>query len=161
MLVKAGKPSNRYQEPFNEVVATVLCARLLETSDFVPYTFEDNGFASWTCACPTMVDSRTELVPAYQVCKSHKRGNSESLCEFFSRVCARYGIDSRKSVEKMLVIDFLAANFDRHWNNFGVLVDTETRQWRPPRPSSTRASRCGAIGKRVRRSVATECQGRV
>ncbi len=129
VLVKAGRPGNRYQEPFNEVVVTDLCRRLLEEGDYVPYAFEDNGFALWACACPTMVDAATELVPAYQIYKSHKRGNSESLCGFFNRVCAEHGIDSRKAVEKMIVIDFLVANFDRHWSNIGVLVDTETRQW--------------------------------
>ena len=129
VLVKAGRPGNRYQEPFNEAVVTDLCARLLAVGDFVPYVFEDGGFASWTCACPTMVDARTELVPGYQIYKSHKRGNSESLRDFFNRVCAEHDVDSRESVEKMLVVDFLVANFDRHWSNFGVLIDTETRQW--------------------------------
>ena len=32
-------------------------------------------------------------------------------------------------VEKMLVIDYLMANFDRHWNNFGALIDSESREW--------------------------------
>ena len=86
------------------------------------------SFREAYCTCPTMVDAHTELVPAYQICKSHKRGNGESLCAFFNRVCAEHGVDSRESVEKMLVVDFLSANFDRHWNNFGVLVDAETRQ---------------------------------
>ena len=29
----------------------------------------------------------------------------------------------------MLVVDYLMANFDRHWNNFGVLIDSESREW--------------------------------
>ena len=34
-----------------------------------------------------------------------------------------------EDVEKMLTIDYLMANFDRHWNNFGVLIDSESREW--------------------------------
>ena len=43
--------------------------------------------------------------------------------------CAAHGLDVREDVEKMLVVDYLMANFDRHWNNFGVLIDSESREW--------------------------------
>ena len=48
---------------------------------------------------------------------------------FLVSACAAHGLDVREDVEKMLTIDYLMANFDRHWNNFGVLIDSESREW--------------------------------
>ena len=40
-----------------------------------------------------------------------------------------HGTDVRVAIEKMLVVDYLMCNFDRHWNNFGILMDSESRTW--------------------------------
>lgn len=129
ILVKSGKQAHRMQEPFNEVAASALCARILDSGEFVTYSLEDGGFMKWTSLCETMVDDRTEFVPAYALITSGKRRGDQSLFDFYIETCARHGLDVRQSVEKMLVVDFLTANFDRHWNNFGVLLDAETRSW--------------------------------
>jgi hypothetical protein len=34
----------------------------------------------------------------------------------------------------MLVVDYIICNWDRHWSNFGVLVNSETREWLRPAP---------------------------
>ena len=34
-----------------------------------------------------------------------------------------------EGLSRMLVVDHIVANFDRHWGNFGVIVEAETRQW--------------------------------
>lgn len=51
------------------------------------------------------------------------------LYDFYVSACAAHGLNVREDVEKMLVVDYLMANFDRHWNNFGVLIDSESREW--------------------------------
>ena len=129
VLVKAGRPSNRFQEPFNEEIASVLCSRLLDDGDYVAYDLEDGGFMKWASRCETMTDQFTEFVPAYALLCSSKRPSDLGLYNFYVRACAERGLDVRRDVEKMLVIDYLMANFDRHWNNFGVLIDSESREW--------------------------------
>ena len=129
VLVKAGRPSNRFQEPFNEEIASVLCSRLLDDGDYVAYDLEDGGFMKWASRCETMTDQFTEFVPAYALLCSSKRPSDLGLYDFYVRACAERGLDVRRDVEKMLVIDYLMANFDRHWNNFGVLIDSESREW--------------------------------
>lgn len=128
-LVKFGRADNRYQEPFNEVIATKLCGRLLDESDYVPYSLRDGGYLKWACACPCMVDANTEFVPAIQLHNSHRRRNDEDLGAFYIRICREHGLDVRLDIEKMLVVDFILANHDRHWNNFGVLMDSDSREF--------------------------------
>ena len=129
MLVKSGRSSGRFQEPFNEKIASVLCSRLLDEGDYVAYELEDGGFMKWTSRCKPMTDQVTEFVPAWALLCSSKRPSDLGLHDFYVSACAAHGLDVREDVEKMLTIDYLMANFDRHWNNFGVLIDSESREW--------------------------------
>lgn len=132
VLLKSGKPGNLFQEPLNEVAATGVCELILEDGDFVPYELADNDAAlpRHLSACPCMVDSRTQLVSAGDVVRSRRRDPCVSLYEAFVSACEANGIGrARAAVSKMLVLDHLIANWDRHWGNFGVLVDSESGRW--------------------------------
>ena len=129
IMVKAGRPANRFQEPFNEVIATDLCSRILGENDYVAYSLRDDGFMKWTSTCKTMVDQFTEFVPAYAILSSAKVPSDRGLYDFYTETCCAYGLNIKTDIEKMLVIDYLMANFDRHWNNFGILMDAESRKW--------------------------------
>ena len=128
-LVKSGRASGRFQEPFNEKITSVLCSRLLDEDDYVAYELEDGGFMKWASRCKPMTDQTTEFVPAYALLCSSKRPSDLGLYDFYVSACAAHGLNVREDVEKMLVVDYLMANFDRHWNNFGVLIDSESREW--------------------------------
>lgn len=134
VLVKAGRANCRFQEPFNEVAATALCSRLMGAGEYVSYALEDNGFAKWTSVCPTMVDEFSGFVPAYYIYASSKIPNDRSLFDFYVGAARNRGLDVAPAVEKMLVVDYLTANYDRHWNNFGIIVDTETCEWKSAAP---------------------------
>lgn len=129
VLVKSGRASGRFQEPFNEKIASMLCSRLLDMDDYVSYELEDGGFMKWASRCKPMTDQATEFVPAYALLCSSKHPSDLGLYDFYVSTCAAHGLDVRMDVEKMLVVDYLMANLDRHWNNFGVLIDSESREW--------------------------------
>ena len=129
VLVKSGRASGRFQEPFNEKIASMLCSQLLDEDDYVSYELEDGGFMKWASRCKPMTDQATEFVPAYALLCSSKRPSDLGLYDFYVSACAAHGLNVREDVEKMLVVDYLMANFDRHWNNFGVLIDSESREW--------------------------------
>ena len=115
----------------NEVVASSLCERLGVAH--VPYDVETDGVA-WESACPCMTDDNTELVSAWHVvCGCNRRGD-ESRAAWYKRACANHGLDVSREVEQMLVVDYIICNWDRHWSNFGVLVNSETREWLRPAP---------------------------
>ncbi len=129
VLVKSGRASGRFQEPFNEKIASMLCSQLLDEDDYVAYELEDGDFMKWASCCKPMTDQATEFVPAYALLCSSKRPSDLGLYDSYVSACAAHGLNVREDVEKMLVVDYLMANFDRHWNNFGVLIDSESREW--------------------------------
>lgn len=130
VLIKSGKPERIFQEPMNERIATLLCARIMPQDAYVAYELERNGYPSHVSICPCMIDAQTEFVPAADVVLSHKADNSASRYEAFAAVCEAHGVrDAREAIDRMLVVDHILANFDRHWGNFGILMDSESRTW--------------------------------
>ena len=130
-LCKSGKAANGIMEPYNEVVATRLCSMILGEGDYVPSEFvPSTGFPKVFSSCPCMVDSSTELIPAHSVMALAPHDNELSLYQRFVSVCERHGVaGAAASLEKMMVVDHILSNFDRHWSNFGVLRDADTNEW--------------------------------
>jgi len=127
-LIKGGNSFNN-QEPFNELAATKLYERILEKEEFVPYELikENDTFYS---ACPTMVSSDEELVSAYYIDRSIKQRGSDSLYRHFLEACAALNIpDAKLRIDKMLVCDYIIANYDRHYRNFGAIRNSVKLNW--------------------------------
>ena len=127
-LIKGGNSLNN-QEPFNEVVATKLYEKILEHDEYVEYSLikEEGKFYS---ACETMVSSSEELVSALAIDSTKKLYGNDSLYEHYISCCDELGIkDARNKVNKMLVCDYILANYDRHYRNFGAIRNVETLEW--------------------------------
>lgn len=130
MLIKSGKAANLHQEPFNELIATKLCSRIMDANAYVPYELVRNGYPAYVSSCPCMVDGTVEFVPAVDIILSMRIRNDQSRFDALVERCESNGItNARIALEHMLVIDHVMANFDRHWGNFGILMDSETRTW--------------------------------
>ena len=117
------------QEVYNEVIASHLHARLLCADDFVPYTLHLEGGRAY-CACPNMLKTDEELVPALHIIQNHKQSNSESDYRFLVRCFETLGLEDVETyLSKMLTCDFIMGNFDRHYQNFGVIRNVETLEY--------------------------------
>lgn len=129
VLLKGGGRLN--QEPFNEVIATELCKRLLSPADFVSYTLREWG-DEHVSACPLFLTDSEEYIPAYYVQKLAKPAEHHDLYRQYVDVCYDLGVqDIETALSKMLVVDFIMANTDRHMRNFGLVRDVESLQYRP------------------------------
>ena len=119
------------QEPYNEVIAS----RIMSALDIphVEYNLIDvNGR---TCSvCEDFVTRDTELVSAYHIMTSRKQRNDVNLYKHYVDCCADLGIDIVPFLDRMLVLDFIIANGDRHTNNFGLIRDADTLEWLGPAP---------------------------
>ena len=72
----------------------------------------------------------TELVPAWRILKTQKKSNSVSVYQHFVNCCEGLGIhDAVPFLDRMIVLDYIIANEDRHFNNFGMLREAETLKW--------------------------------
>jgi hypothetical protein len=58
-----------------------------------------------------------------------------SKYQHFNNCCKNLKIEGmREHVDKMIVIDYIIANTDRHFNNFGAVRDAGTLAWIGPAP---------------------------
>lgn len=125
-LVKGG--SNPFcQQPFNEVIAAGIMERL--GISHVPYEIAWNKGASYS-VCEDFVNENMDLVPAWRILKTQKKSNSVSVYQHFVNCCEKLGIQGAVPfIDRMIVLDYIIANEDRHFNNFGVLREAETLKW--------------------------------
>lgn len=112
-------------QPFNEVLASMICARL--GFYHVPYTIDViNDKIVSKCEC--FINSSTELVSAYQIL--HDQVNKENAYEEYIKILEHNGIsNARENIENMFILDYLILNEDRHLNNFGIIRNVDTLKW--------------------------------
>lgn len=125
-LMKAG--SNPFmQQPFNEVIASIVAERL--GIPHVTYTLvwdEDLPYSM----CDDFIGPDTELISAWRIMQTVRKENDTSVYQHYLNCCERLGIANiRKSVDQMLVLDYIISNEDRHQNNFGLVRNADTLQW--------------------------------
>lgn len=125
-LIKGGSNPFR-QQPFNEVIAAGILERL--GVPHVPYAILWNKDAPY-CICEDFVTRDTELVPAWRIMQTQKKNNSTSVYQHFINCCEALGIkDTVPFLDRMIVLDYIIANEDRHLNNFGLLRNAQTLEW--------------------------------
>jgi len=125
-LIKGGSGLER-QQTFNEVIATEIMQRL--SIRHVPYTLTWDGGEPYS-VCEDFVDADTELVPAWRIMQTRKKDNNSSVYRHFLNCCDALGAgDMTSALDRMIVLDYIIANEDRHLNNFGLLRNAETLEW--------------------------------
>lgn len=125
-LIKKGSGTSQ-QEPYNEVLASRLMERLgvphvsyaLLMQDGQPYS-----------VCDNFITPQTELVTAFYVMQTQHKPNHVSFYRHCLNCCEALGIPGMiAALDRMIVVDYLIANEDRHLNNFGVIRNAETLEW--------------------------------
>jgi hypothetical protein len=126
LLLKGGSPPN-FQEPLNEVIASAVTRRL--NIPHIPYALAWDGEQPLS-VCEDFVTKDTDLVSAWHIRATSKKSGHVSEYQHFLNRCETLGIPGvRESLDRMLAADYLIANQDRHFGNFGALRDAETLEW--------------------------------
>lgn len=125
-LLKGGY-KNDYLQPFNEVLASIICDKL--GFDHVTYTLDrfKNKVVS-KCLC--FINKDTELIPASQIMYGITKHKTSKDYNEYIKILEQNGIkNAREKIENMYILDFLMMNEDRHLNNFGIIRDVNTLEW--------------------------------
>jgi hypothetical protein len=131
VLIKGGSRPF-LQEPFNESIASMLLKRL--DIAHVPYTLEIDDTKPYS-VCENFTDQKAEFISAWDIFNSLKRDSQHSDFQHYLKCCDNLGIPGVKNnLDIMLGFDFLIANSDRHYYNFGALRNPETLEWLGPAP---------------------------
>ncbi|MBO5559067.1 MAG: HipA domain-containing protein [Ruminococcus sp.] len=121
-LLKSGSAPFR-QQPINEVIASIILDKL--GIDHIPYTLtwiDDKPYS----VCENFVSKNTELVSAARLMQMRPKANDENGYLHFVNICSELGINIVPMLDKMIVFDYIIANEDRHFGNFGLLRDADT-----------------------------------
>ena len=125
-LLKGGY-KNELLQPFNEVLASMICERL--GFNHVNYTI-DIYKDTVVSKCPCFINKDTEFITCYQIINGMKRHNDTEDFEDYIKILEQNDIkDVRIKLENMYILDFLIMNEDRHLNNFGIIRDVNTLKW--------------------------------
>lgn len=125
-LLKSGSELFR-QQPFNEVIASKIMERL--GIDHVSYGiiwYENEPFS----LCENFITKDMELISAHRILQIRPKENHENEYLHYVNICRELGIkDIVPDLDAMIVTDYLIANEDRHFNNFGLLRNADTLEW--------------------------------
>lgn len=152
MFIKAGgSPFN--QAAYNEVIATRLYRRLLQEDEYVPYALYRDELGTY-CASATMLGKDEELIPVYDLIRCKRRPDGlgraaylgarlrstgalgtlstpqRELALVVSRLQERGLGNVEDFLSKMFTCDYLLANDDRHFCNFGAIRDAATLRFK-------------------------------
>ncbi|MCL2019998.1 MAG: excisionase [Oscillospiraceae bacterium] len=116
-----------HQEPLNEAFATAVMKRLNITH--IPYSVFIEDELPYS-VCEDFINSETDLVSAFYIVNASKKENNVSAYQHFLNCCETSGVpNAQDSINKMLTLDYLIFNEDRHYNNFGAVRNAETLEW--------------------------------
>ena len=122
-LCKASSPVG-LREAENEVAISAALSELLAPSEFVQYHAEVINGKLWS-VCDAFTDESHEYIPACDVLDD--LAMDESSLGALTLFARRNGLDDFKdAIDKMLVVDALFANQDRHFGNFGFVRNVDT-----------------------------------
>jgi hypothetical protein len=119
-----------FQEPINEVCATALMTEL--EIDHVEYSL--SVFKNRPCSsCACFASTNKELIHASAIAKHFSAEIANKGADLFDLIkngCGELGIpDFQSFINKLLTVDFLINNEDRHLFNFGFLRNPVSLEW--------------------------------
>ena len=128
-LLLKGSTSLYRQEPYNEKIASDIMQRLgINHSSYELVNFGSKAYS----LCECFIDANTELIPAIDIVLNTPQEPGDTKLTHLLRGCEILGMDVvavKQELDKMLVVDYLIANYDRHWRNFGFIRNANTLEW--------------------------------
>lgn len=131
ILIKGG--SNPYrQEAYNEIIAYKIAETLGLNS--VKYSLVEIGGYPYS-ECEDFVNKDEDFIPAEQLRKILEKNNNDSSYTHLLKCATKLNIPGFKDfLNKLLVFDFIIANEDRHFNNFGAIRNVNNLNFIGPSP---------------------------
>ena len=116
--------SNTGNEPYSEFYAAEI-AKLLGVNA-IPYTLKQ--WQDRLCSvCDLFTSKELSFVPIGRIVKT---GGMKAVREFYETL----GDEFVQALNEMIIFDAVIYNIDRHYGNFGVLVDSKTNKIVAPAP---------------------------
>ena len=136
ILVK-GNASNSCVQSISEVLATEIYRRQPMQVGYTEYQFIDMPSGTTTvrgCYAKAFTTEKLELIHAYDIVSDRKKPNDMNYFQFYKKILRENDVESDDIYDMQIMVDFIITNTDRHFNNFGVLRDSDTLRFVAPAP---------------------------
>jgi len=144
------------QEPFNEKIASEVMTFLrINHISYELITKKDKPYS----VCETFITEDTELIPALNIVLHEPQKDGDTRLTHLLRGCANLGMNPQSvklHLDKMMVVDYLIGNYDRHWRNFGFIRDANTLAFKGFSPIFDSGASLWQHHPQVRSDVKTE-----
>ena len=93
--------------------------------------------------------------------QTQKKDNSTSVYRHYINCCETLGVPGiPDALDRMIVLDYIIANEDRHQNNFGLIRNADTLEWLGPAPIFDSGSSLGydKLPGQIASGRLTECK---
>lgn len=154
-LLKGG--SGLFQQPLNEVIAS----RVMDVLNISHVDYEiiwDDGYPY--SICKDFVTTSTEFISAFHVMNSMKNTSNTSVYNHYVNCCQKHGLDVIPDLDRMITVDYILANNDRHTNNFGIIRNPDSLEWYTSAPIFDTGNSLG-VGippSDIRTKIGRECK---
>lgn len=118
-------------EPVNEALASQI-AHILKAPcvDYTLAQLKGKRTNQLVSVCQDIVDEDEHMVSAYSVVLGNPELKIDNYLTYIDFVSEELNIPhAKEEIEKMLMVDYIMINEDRHLNNFGLIRDTQTLKW--------------------------------
>lgn len=127
-----GSNSIHNLEPINEVLASKIAKILeLESVEYSLAKIQGKRTNQLVSVCKDIVDSSEHIVSAYSLVLGYLEAQIKDYPSYIELLENELNISNANvDIQKMLILDYIMLNEDRHLNNFGVIRDTDTLEWK-------------------------------
>lgn len=132
-----GNYGNNWQQSLNEKFATEINERQPKSFPYVEYdllkTVFENEDAIICKSYNFITSDKEEFIPLWDIYSSVKNPGYESLYQTCVRACTMLGLEAdyvRDFLSYQIELDFIISNTDRHFNNIGLIRDSETLKFK-------------------------------
>lgn len=130
ILIKGGDIFSP-QEAFNEVIVSKIY-ELLDLPHVNYKIIEDKNKKVFYSKSQNFTSEKIEFINANHIISCFREDKSKNKYEHFIDCCQKIGINRNlfeKDLVNMFFIDYIVANKDRHYRNFGFLRDSQSLKW--------------------------------
>ena len=121
-------------EPINEVLASKIC-QILEVP-YVEYKLDvihSKRQDTLVSVCKCIINKNEEIIPAYSILTEKRDQITKTIDDYYLylKILKEHNVPyAEEYVQKMFILDYIMLNEDRHLNNFGVIRDVRTLEWK-------------------------------
>ncbi len=121
-------------EPINEVLASLICEILdVPHATYTLDVVKGNRQNTLVSVCKCIINRNEEILPAYTILTEEKEKVQKTIKDYYIylKILNENNVpNAEEYLQKMFMLDYILLNEDRHLNNFGVIRDIKTLEWK-------------------------------